>query len=335
MSKVKKNIKKSIVITCIIIIIVIIFSVAFLFFRPHHKCYVCQKEIRPRPVNFSPNGINFSNKYFIAWTTGDYELTPELKNYTFHTRAIAIREYDGENWSKPVIISHIKNGTVYDCPMLVVYNNKLYVFWVETHYYISEYSEFGEFKGCIYYRYYDGQEWSSIFNTTITSNFSQPKCLMYNNMVYIFMDRNSYLIFNENNLSSLRNISNVDPTSYNVRFELITYNNSIFIIWGNRTSLNFERYNGDAWESGSISTSYEIKSLPTYELNPYNKHQDVLFAEPHALIYEDDLYVTWKVHNPISKIFLKLYRGDTWGGNNKGNINELFRSMSKSYSIRG
>ena len=107
------------------------------------------------PLNISENYVySLANAQIINNSENNLYVTYDYNVGDYYNTEVHIRKYDGNTWSDAINISEGYPGA--NNNRLVIDNNdRIYVFW--------------NYWGCIYYRYYDNDQWSNVlcpYNTT-------------------------------------------------------------------------------------------------------------------------------------------------------------------------
>lgn len=173
-----------------------------------------------------PQLMVYNDRLFAIWD--DYWTTiPGSGSADIHSEwDIAIRSFDGYQWSDLTELSNTSNSIESYYPQVAVYDDKLYVIW----------SEIG-----IKLKYLDGNKWSDTFE--ITSNNekvkgTEPQLTVYNNKLYVLWQDKDYSIwitmYGGSHWSNIIMISKTSEEGKYIRNhspQLTVYEGKLYAMW--------------------------------------------------------------------------------------------------------
>ncbi|WFD08727.1 hypothetical protein [Tepidibacter hydrothermalis] len=187
----------------------------------------------------NPIGVVYNNELYVIW----YEHGED-------SNQIRVKKYDGSKWVEAdngSLNYNSSKGASY--PMGVVYNNELYVTWMEH----CEYNGKNIFQ--IRVKKYDGSKWVGVDNGTLNYDKSQtayyPMGVVYNNELYV--------IWHENNGSSIWQIRakkyngskwvgvdngtlSYDSSKEDLNNPMgVVYNNELYVTWHEESESNIRQ----------------------------------------------------------------------------------------------
>ncbi|WP_461614594.1 hypothetical protein [Clostridium sp. Marseille-QA1073] len=245
----------------------------------------------------SPNSIIYNNKLYVFW---------HERNEFVHQ--LRYKYYDGYKWSNDVDSLNYDKSKSAQYPNSIIYNNKLYVFWIEPN-------------GSIYqlrYKHYDGEKWHNDNGSLNYKNSAAyPNSIIYNNNLYVFWyewngtnDQIRYKYYNGERWND-----DLGNLNYNVNKSAkypnsIIYNNKLYVFWNEYNDKNFlqVRYkycDGSKWYSDNGSLNYDTGRPIYYTSN--------------SKIYNNKLYIFWYEYNGNDyQIRYKYYDENKWNSDDNG-----------------
>lgn len=249
------------------------------------------------------NSIVFNHNLYVFWI--EYNTTNN--NIIYQLR---YKYYDGTIWHNDNESLNYDMSKNIDYHNSIVFENKLYIFWIESNKVNNKQ---------IRYKYYDGTKWyndNNSLNYDSSKNTYDLNNIIYNKKLYVFWRE-----ANSNNVGLIR-YKYYDGTKWNNDNGSINYdvskhasdpnscifNNNLYIFWlENNESVSqvrYKYYDGVKWNNDNGSLNYNISKSANYK--------------PSTIIYNNNLYVFWNEHAESSsfQIRYKYYDGAKWNNDN-------------------
>ncbi|MCT4507474.1 MAG: hypothetical protein N4A48_01725 [Tepidibacter sp.] len=264
-----------------------------------------------------PRAVVYKNDLYVTWHEDDGSKDQ-----------IRVKKYDGSNWVG------VDNGSLnYNSSKhagrsnAVVYKNELYVTWQE-----------GDEKNYqIRAKKYDGSKWIGVDNGSLNYNSSKnaqrSEAVVYKNELYVtwYEDNgDEYQIVSKKYDGSkwvgVDNGSlNYDSSKTASDPHAVVYKNELYVTWDEEDGRNYQirvkKYDGSKWvglDNGSL-----------------NYDSSKFASDSHAVVYKNELYVTWFEHNGNTfQVRVKKYDGSKWVGVDNGSLNyDSSKFASDSHAV--
>lgn len=185
-------------------------------------------------------------------------------------------------------------------PSFAVFNNKLYISWVETNASSVAQVRVAEYQGTAgSWNFIDGNGTNGI-NSNTSQSATIPQLFVLNNALYALWNENSMIRtakWQGGNIWSFADgggSTNAVSTDVNIGSKPILSNNKIYIAWSKIVSSKsvprVSEYNGSTWSLVDIDSS---KGMSPYSLTSPNSEKYSSVAGFDLINFNNSLYFTW------------------------------------------
>lgn len=247
---------------------------------------------------YNPNSIISNDNIYLFWN----------ENNSNNRHQIRYKYYDGAKWHGNNSSLNYDSNESSSHPNSIIYNNILYLFWVEA-------STNNKYQ--VRYKYYDGEKWcndNGSLNYYLSENAHSPNSIILNNNLYVFwqeinegVSQIRYKYYDGTKWHDDDGSLNYDMSKNAISSNSTIFNNNLYVFWieynaSNKYQIRYKYYDNIKWNSDNGSLNYNVNKEGTF---------------PSSIVFGNNLYVFWREHNEtINQIRYKYFDSNKWSSDN-------------------